>query len=246
MVDLPRLKKIFILSGCSLISALSATVILLGLIFTSSFPPNELKISNITENSLSISWISQKSVRQKVYYSAKPLNPLSLLLVQILPLKINSTSDDFGSISSTVHHVTLKNLEPETQYYFAIANGFRFYKADKLNTPLPPIKTASSLKNPPSLYPCYGTILDFANEMPKDPIIVYLSSSDSSLISIFTNSAGNYSLDLANLRTKDLKEIYNFSQNPNLILETQGGLWGAKSQPLYIKNCQPVKTIVLE
>jgi len=246
VVDLPKLKKIFILSGCSLISALSVTVILSALIFTSSLPPDELKISNITENSLSISWISQKSVRQKVYYSAKPLNPLLVLLAKILPLKIDFIIDDFGSISSTIHHVTLKNLEPETQYYFAITNGLLIYAQDKSRKALLTVKTTSNLNGIPQPFPCYGTVESFSEDLPFSPIVVYVSGKDSSLISAYTNSAGNFSLDLANLRTADLSQTLNLNQNANLILEVQGGKWGKNSQPLYLNSCQPTQTISLK
>lgn len=239
-------KKVLLFVFALLLSLVLISTVIIALIQNPFLPPEEIRISNNTESSITISWMSNKSVRQKVYFSLKPISLPSLFLAKLFPNGIVATIDDFGSIRTTTHHATLRGLEPETQYYYVIANGFRFYTHDRQGNPLPLARTASLIESPPQPYLCYGSILDFAEEMPMSPVIAYLSASDSSLISAFTNSAGNYSFDLSSLRTQDLKGLFNLNQNSSLILEFQGGLWGINKQPLYVKNCQPIKTVTLE
>jgi hypothetical protein len=201
--------------------------------------PQDLKISNISENSFTLSWVSQKPNRATAYCSGKPINLPLFLILKVFPRSPKPLIDDFGPILSTTHHVTLKNLKPQTQYYCVVTSGLHLYS-------LPPIQTTTSLSAIPHPYPCYGTVLDFAEEVPESPIVVYLSTENSSIISSFTNSKGNFTLDLSALRTKDAKESLDLNQNQTLIVEAQGGQWGSNSQPLYIKDCQPIKTIILE
>ena len=203
------------------------------------FSPQNLKISNITENSFTLSWTSKKSNRATVYCSAKPINLALFFILKVLPRSPQPLTDDFGPIPSTTHHVTLKNFKPQTKYYCVATSGLHLYS-------LPAIQTATSLSTIPHPYPCYGSILDFAEEAPESPVVVYLSSENSSTISSFTNSKGNFTLDLSALRTKDLKESLDLNQNPTLIIGAQGGKWGLNNQPLYIKDCQPIKTIILK
>jgi len=215
--------------------------LVLAIFWQSSFPPEEIKISNQTESSLAISWVSQKPIRPTVYYSHQSINLAGLLLSKIFPFifkpRFLTTSDDFGTISSTTHHVTLKNLEPETEYYYLIFSNLHFYIKDRNDRLFPAAETTSPPETISQPSPCYGKIMGFAEQLPDSPILVYILSQDS-LISAYTNTAGNWSLDLANLRTKSL--------DSTLIVKAQGGQWGEKSLPLYIKECQPAQTLMLE
>lgn len=238
--------KLISLSFFFLVLLLIIVAFLFSFLTSPNLPPQEIKISNQTGNSLAISWVTNRSVKQKIFYSQAPIKHHQLLAAKVFPSQLSLAPDDFGLIETTIHHATLKNLEPETQYFFVITNGWRFYQLDSQNQSFPAAKTASPLVSPPSPSPCYGTVLDFAQEKPLDPVVVYLSSKNSNLISAFTNSAGNYTFDLASLRSTDLQEPISLSQNLSLILEFQGGLWGTGKQPLYLKSCQPIKTMILE
>jgi len=238
--------KLISLSFFFLVLLLIIVAFLFSFLTSPNLPPREIKISNQTGNSLAISWVTNRSVKQKIFYSQTPISLSQLFLAKVFPSQLNLASDDFGLIETTAHHITLKDLEPETQSFFVITNGWRFYQLDSQNQSFPTAKTVPPLASPPSPSPCYGTVLDFAQEKPLDPVVVYLSSKDSNLISAFTNSAGNYTFDLASLRSADLQEPVRLNQNSNLLLEFQGGLWGTGKQPLYLKSCQPIKTMILE
>ena len=218
-----------------------------------SVPIENIRVSNVSANALSLSWVSYKPMKVRVYYSRYPIPLTARIVLRILPMSLISklfdlrvAGDDFGEVAATVHHVTLRDLSPETNYYCLISSGLRFYSQDKQGEPLPLIKTVASLEAAPFPNPCYGKVIDFAEETPEAPLIVYGSATDSSLVSAFTNSLGNYSLDLGSLRTKDGQGLFDLSQNQVLVLEVEGGQWGKRTLPLYLKECQPIDTIVLE
>ena len=218
-----------------------------------SVPIENIQVSNLSENSLTLSWVSYKPTRAKVYYSHSPISSSARIILRVLPMNLISRlfdlkviGDDFGLVAATVHHVTLKDLKPETEYYYLISTGRQFYSYDKEGQSLPLIRTAVSLESAPFPYPCYGKVLDFAEEAPEAPLIVYAFSAESGLISAYTNSLGNYSLDLGSLRTKDNQGLFDLNQNRVLVLEVEGGQWGKITQPLYFDECQPIKTINLE
>jgi hypothetical protein len=218
-----------------------------------SVPIENVRLSNVSENSLSLSWVSYKPMKIRLFYSPYPFPLTAKIVLRVLPTSwvsrlfdLKVAGDDFGPLETTVHHITLKDLEPETEYYYLISTGLRFYTQDKEGNSLPTIKTSLSLDSAPFPYPCYGKILDFAEETPEDPILVYTFSENSSLVSTFTNSLGNYSLDLGSLRDKNSEKLLDLNQNLLMILEVQGGQWGEKTQPLYLNDCQPVGDLILE
>jgi hypothetical protein len=218
-----------------------------------SVPIESIRLSNVSENSLSLSWVSYKPMKIRLFYSRYPFPLTAKIVLRLLPASWTSrlfnlkvVGDDFGPLEATVHHVTLKDLEPETEYHYLISTGLRFYSRDKEGQPLPAIRTSAPLDSAPFPYPCYGKILDFAEEPPEDPLLVYAFTENSSLVSAFTNSLGNYSLDLGSLRDKNSAKLLDLNKNLLMILEVQGGQWGEKTQPLYLNDCQPVADLILE
>ncbi|MCJ7792463.1 MAG: fibronectin type III domain-containing protein [Candidatus Marinimicrobia bacterium] len=218
-----------------------------------SVPIEAVRVSNLSENSLTLSWISYKPMKVRVYYSRYPIPATAKVILRVLPMGLVSrlfdlkvAGDDFGSMATTVHHVTFRDLEPETEYHYLISTGLRFYTQDNQGQPLPSLKTTALSETVPGPYPCYGKILDFAEETPEAPMLVYAFTENSSLVSAYTNSLGNYILDLGSLRVKDSEKLLDLNQNPIMVFEVQGGQWGEKTQPLYLDDCQPMATIVLE
>ncbi len=211
-------------------------------------PPGRVRVSNVTENSLTISWVTEKPVRGQIFFTDqdnKFLRTLKFGLGMIIPQILKPESDDFNS-PATVHYVTLSGLRPKTEYYYRINYNSRSYKLDQNGEILPSIKTTETLAELPSNYPAYGSLLDWNEETPQTPVLVYLSHQDSSLISGYTNSEGNWCLNLGNLRTKDLGQAFNFSQEKMLTFEAEGGALGSIQQALFIDYCQPMANIILE
>jgi len=75
--------------------------------------PQQVKLTNLTENSASISWVTNDSVSGAVVYGLRP----------DLESNISTYDDRGGNITSNLHHVTLKNLKPGSAYYFRLVSG---------------------------------------------------------------------------------------------------------------------------
>src|SRR5690606_30371757 len=90
------------------------------------------------------------------------------------------------------HHVTLRNLEPETQYSFRIAG--------KVNGKMPPVFTAITTSIEEDLFtpnPAYGKVEGVNN---SDTVVILvprgINQRIESLMSTTVNAQGTYSFDL--------------------------------------------------
>lgn len=180
-----------------------------------SYPLN-INVSNITNAQASFSWTTEKPTKGEVFVSKNKNSPL-------LPYFQKMEKDDGEKKLNKsgyylTHHVTVKNLTSETKYYFAIFQGWRKVYEGEFKTG----KILSSLSLP---NPVYGKILN-AKKKPLVGAIVLLevetSSVFSSLLSTLTNNDGRWSLDLGNLRTKDLNLNYKIASRATekIIIET--------------------------
>lgn len=167
-------------------------------------PPQKLGITNVTENSLTISWISEKPTKGYVFLNPKPwLIALPFLNRFFVPV----FADDHSQIA-TVHHVTLKNLKPETTYSYFISTGWRAFYHDHRGALLPKVKTPQPQENPPFPNPVYGKILKKDGITAAFPTIIYLTplfgqaNQRGATLSTITNIEGGWALDLPPLADK--------------------------------------------
>jgi len=136
-----KLRDITILVA-SLFTCLLLTFLVLPMFYP--YNPSSVRTSNLTPSSVTISWVTTKPTKGRVYVSHdKIISNYSLLISKQVNSFHNSSTtstnyfiDDRAKNgqepSLYTHHVTISNLEPETQYYFKISDGFIL--ADYLDT----------------------------------------------------------------------------------------------------------------
>lgn len=162
-------------------------------------PKSEVKnlsFTNITDHQVTISWITDKPTKGVVrigkgYYKddlEKSLKKEGRYLT---------------------HHITITNLNPNRKYQFKVFQGLKtaFYGE---------FTTSSTLDSFTSPNPVYGRVIS----KDKKPIIgalIFLqakeASQSSSIISTQTNLEGRWSLDLANLRSKDFRKSFDLTRS---------------------------------
>ena len=78
--------------------------------------PNQVKITNVTDTSLTVSWMTAKPATGIVKFGGETNN---------IKQKALDDRDQLSGESGLfeVHHVTLKNLSQKTKYYFKIESG---------------------------------------------------------------------------------------------------------------------------
>lgn len=119
------------------------------------------------------------------------------------------------------HFIPLKNLNPNTKYYFKIKSGEFFYPDEKFLD----FTTAANLDSNPANktnlelnQPLAGTVIDSNFELVSDAL-VFLNIENATKIATTTNSFGNFILPLKNLLTSDLKKIYLIKPNTPATLQ---------------------------
>lgn len=160
---------------------------------TTHQPYNVLK-TNLTDTSFTVTWLTQEAVTGTIIYG---INKKSLSQIAL---------DDRDIIDNKpkpykTHHISVKNLSPNTTYYFIINSGNnKFLDGDNPYT----ITTAKSMDKPLELEPAYGTIITPQNQ-PAEGALVILTLPQALPVSTLVKPSGNWLIPLNTLRNIDLE-----------------------------------------
>ncbi|MBU0975815.1 hypothetical protein KJ918_03375, partial [Patescibacteria group bacterium] len=144
------------------------------------------------------------------------------------------------------HHVTLRDLEENTRYFYRISTGFKTIKVEEL----PILATTSIAEEIEVPYPVYGLVTDGADRRVNDGII-YLkmmskNGEESSYLSTYTNDEGGWSLDISNARDATLGRTFDTGKLKKEEIFVEGGELGSTAIEARPGEDQPVKTVKLE
>lgn len=164
--------------------------------------PQEIKISNISDNSFTISWITAKEADGFVSFGTND--------------QLGNTVIDDRDIhepkSRLTHHVTLKNLSPRTSYFYKINTGTVNQQT-----------TAPITENPPAVpEPIFGKVAKQDGSAPIEALI-YLQIPGGTLLSSYIREQGNWLVTLNNARTSDLANYANINPADTVDLTIQTG-----------------------
>lgn len=197
--------------------------------------PAQVKITNVSDNSFSVSFITAKASSGKIKYG-----------IESNSLK-QSVLDDRDQLSGEtgvfeVHHITAKNLTAQTKYYFKIESGGKQF--DNQGKPFE-ITTGTTLGNPPAADPVYGTILS-PSGTPIEGVVVYLSVANGAPLSALSRTNGNWAISLSTARTADLKSYLTYDMQATIVnILAQGGKAGTAPVITTTTNDSPVPEIIL-
>ncbi|MDO8452882.1 MAG: fibronectin type III domain-containing protein [bacterium] len=160
-------------------------------LFEPSSPPLNIFLTNVSDKQATVSWTTLKPTKGAISIG-----------------KILYKDDGDKNLARqgfyTTHHVTLNNLQPSRIYQYVIKQGRHKQPGGRVQTG----QVLESLQNP---NPVYGKALT-TDKKPLVGAIVYFrisnGQSQSSLLSTLTNLEGGWTIDLANLRTKDLAKPF--------------------------------------
>lgn len=152
--------------------------------------PKEVKISNITETSFVVSWITEKPAigavilfdngKESIFFDDR---------------NITYTSNSLFSN----HYVTLKNLTPGKNYAFLIQSGKEKFLNDGKNYEVF-LPSSLTITPPPPVF-LYGTLID-KNNQPQRESLVYLIKEGYPPLSFLTDKNGNFIFNLNNFRNQ--------------------------------------------
>lgn len=198
--------------------------------------PKKVKVTNVTDNSFTVSFLTDEKTAGFVKYGTEPSS-----------LKSQS-SDDRDQLSGTVgeyqlHHVTVRGLQENTTYHYELGTG----SGATFNNNGAPfvIKTAKRSGAPSAAKTIYGSVTNAAGG-PADGSIVYVSLSGAGDMSSLVKNSGSWAIPLSNARTPDGEGYANISDTAELNILAQGPQENLSSNlTVAVKDAQPVDAIAL-
>ncbi len=174
---------------------------------TTSEEPKDVRISNITDNSFTVSYFTDDKITGVISYGTSSSLGQSGL---------DDRDQELGKIvPHKIHNFTIRNLQPVTKYYFTIVSGKQTYS----NNSLPFEATTGTLLNvePPAQDPMSGKVIT-PNGNPPEEAIIYVVAENSQVVSTITKSDGNFVLPLNSLRNQDLSSYFTLELDTSIKL----------------------------
>ncbi len=197
---------------------------------TSPQEPQNLRITNITDNSFTVSYVT----------NSQTVGSLNFGKNNTLGQNVSDDRDQGTLTNHTVHNITVTSLSPQTKYYFTIISGGQTYTN---NGQLFEVTTGPLLSSPDKQQTITGKVL-LSNGNPPQEGVVYLTTENSDILSTLTKPDGSYSFSINLLRTKDLSSYYNFDQN-TLIKMLAWGETSSSNVVFSFSQTQTIPTIIL-
>ncbi len=195
--------------------------------------PDDIRVSNISDQGFTVSWITEKDTTGFISYGTTQ---------RLGQTVFDDRSSGNAQFISSTHFISLKNLKPDTPYYFKIGSGRTLF--DNQGEPYKQTTTPIAATTPPIAEPVYGTVKTDARS-PVANALVYLSVKGS-VLSTLTKVDGNWLIPISNLRTADGK---TYTQLPDtgatLDLFVQAGSAGTATATVDVSNTKPVPDIML-
>ncbi|KKP80401.1 MAG: Hemagglutinin/hemolysin-related protein [Candidatus Levybacteria bacterium GW2011_GWB1_35_5] len=163
--------------------------------------PKDVRISNITDTSFTVSYSTEDAVSGALNYGEDSSFGQSAL---------DDRDQSLGKISPyNLHNITVRNLDPGKIYYFSIISSQDTY----LNNSNPfEVTTGASIEDIPlEQNPMSGKLILPNGKAPGEAII-YVTAQGSQVISAMTKEDGTYLLPLNSLRTSDLTSYFKLNE----------------------------------
>lgn len=155
--------------------------------------PISVKITNIADNKFSVSWTTQEPTLGRVEYGS--------VGERLDKQRGDDRGDDY--VGKT-HHITVGELQPNTNYAFRIMSGEDLRRYDNEGS-VYTVTTGSTISTVPAARSLYGDV-----EGGSEDTIVYVTLPDAQAASVTVNSSGSYSVPLSTIRSADLRSYVTY------------------------------------
>lgn len=203
---------------------------------SSDVTPQQVRITNISNTGFTVSWITDSQTSGFVKYGTEN---------ERLGLTATDERDQLSGKTGKflTHHVTLKNLNHNTNYFFKIGSGENIFTNN--GNPYQQTTARSPQASPPANDLAYGSVLDQAKN-PAEGIIVYFSLGNTIPQSTLTKSSGSWVIPLNLAYVADLSGYSLYDRQASIEeIFIQGGTKGTATAVTITKNDSPVPPILL-
>ncbi len=196
--------------------------------------PKNIKISNVTDTSFTVSFITDESTPAFLKYGTSS------------PDLKNQAGDERDQITGTIksyntHHITVRGLQASTPYFFTLGTGSN---STFTNNGEPfKVKTAAAAGTQPAAKTVYGSVTTESGA-PAEGAIVYVKHAQAGELSSLVKSSGSWAVYLSNARTPDGSNYATTTDEDTLLVSVQGPATTKKAQiTTTVAHAQPVETI---
>lgn len=199
-----------------------------------SIEPKSVQITNITDGSFSIVWLSEEPSTGSITYGTSASNTDVIAF--------DDRDIDNEAKPYTTHHVTIRSLSPQTTYYFTILSSNK--KFINGNNPYS-ITTPEKPESTNLLEPAYGQVTTPQNE-PAEGSIVIINLPRSLPLSTLVKSSGNWLIPLNIARDVNFN-VYKDSSGEKIPLSISvfSSVTDKATAITDTKNDSPVPTITI-
>lgn len=174
---------------------------------TPTYAPEQIRITNLTDTSFTLSYITKDSVLGTLSYGTDSSGG---------KVALDDRDQQSGNpLPYTMHHITVKNLKPDTNYFFKITSSDKIFldKEKPFST-----RTLSPLSQDPTRQPPIVGNISNADGSKDGNILVLLVTDNAQTLSVLTKADGSFVMPLNAIRTKDFKSYVTFQENDTIRL----------------------------
>lgn len=191
--------------------------------------PKNVRISNITSSSLTISWLTDKASQSFVKWGKSESS-------------LDKTELDEIPDQGFTHSTTIRNLTANSTYYFKINAGGKDF--DDNGVPWK-AKTGPATNELLSGNLISGNVITSTGEPAKNAL-VFVTIAGSNLLSNITSQNGNWAISLSMARSQDLTTQAQISAQTSLIeISVNAGPAGVATAQIYPQSARPAPPIIL-
>ncbi|MGI5827845.1 MAG: fibronectin type III domain-containing protein [Patescibacteria group bacterium] len=175
--------------------------------------PTKIRITNVSHDRFTISWVTAKPTNGSIMYGDN---------TKLEQLQLDDSDQLTGqSQARKLHHVTISNLKPATQYYFKIRSGEKNTQFDDSGKPYS-VKTAPALGSQPPTDMING-VVHLTTGKPAEGAIVYVSIPGVAPLSTQVKKDGSWLINLSSARNTTLTEYATYDpQTVAINIDVQG------------------------
>ncbi len=196
--------------------------------------PKKIRITNVSDTAFTISFYTAANSVGFIKYGVKADDLES------------QASDDRDQLSGNVsehrlHHITVRGLNPETDYYYVLGTENNEYDSD--GEPFV-ITTSPEIDAPiPAAMTIHGSIAT-AGGTPAEGSIVYITHPDIGPMSSLVQSSGSWAIPLSQARSKAGDSFANLVENEQIQIFVQGQSATATiTHQVSVAEAQPVEEL---
>lgn len=189
------------------------------------FSPVDVRITNTTQDSFTVSWATEKETQGGVIFGTDKSS-----------LKNTKSEEQRG----TTHHIGISGLKPKTTYFFKILGGGETFDQNGQSWQHT-TGTTLSLREADIIS---GTVHG-QNKQPASRVLVYISLDGSAPLSAISDQEGKFSINLSSTRTANLNNFASYDDASQIAIFAKFETSGVSSAKARVGNARPLPPIVL-